>query len=673
MDKVEIKGAIKGYLRLPLYMLIPIVLTLVSLCVYENKFIMHSVVIVALYAVVAVVSYIVLQKRCIKSLVDMATQIETSQRSSIENMVIPYAILEKTGRIMWENNSFTSIFGEQTEHMKNVSSLFKEIGAEELRALDNERKNIYINYNDRNYLATLDKITQGEAVEEEVTLYALMLFDETEKVLLSKKLEAQKLVVANISIDNYEEMISTVDEVKASLLQGVTERKIRKYFGAADAIIKKLEKDKFFLVFPKRFLGNLVEDKFSILEEIKNTKFGNDLQVTISVGIGLNGETYAKDFEYAKTAMSLALGRGGSQVVIKEGREVSIYGIKGKEITKNARVKARVKAEALREIMETRERILIMGHGIGDTDCVGAAIGIFAAARDLGKPANIILNTITRSLRPIIETFTEDEAFPEDLFITSERALEILDEDTLVVIVDTNRRSNSECPEIFNKTKNIVVIDHHRQGIDTITDTILSYIEPYASSTCEMVAEILQYFSDSIQITYQEADALYAGMLIDTNNFMAKTGVRTFEAAAYLRRMGAEASRVRKLLREDINAYKARAEIVRQATVYREAFAISVCDTPDLESPTVVGAQASNELLNIVGIKASFVLTEYRGKIFVSSRSIDEIDVQLVMERLGGGGHLNIAGAQIDDSTVDEVIEKIKGIIDDMIEEGLIK
>ncbi len=371
--------------------------------------------------------------------------------------------------------------------------------------------------------------------------------------------------------------------------------------------------------------------------------------------------------------MSLALGRGGSQVVIKEGREVSIYGIKGKEITKNARVKARVKAEALREIMETRERILIMGHGIGDTDCVGAAIGIFAAARDLGKPANIILNTITRSLRPIIETFTEDEAFPEDLFITSERALEILDEDTLVVIVDTNRRSNSECPEIFNKTKNIVVIDHHRQGIDTITDTILSYIEPYASSTCEMVAEILQYFSDSIQITYQEADALYAGMLIDTNNFMAKTGVRTFEAAAYLRRMGAEASRVRKLLREDINAYKARAEIVRQATVYREAFAISVCDTPDLESPTVVGAQASNELLNIVGIKASFVLTEYRGKIFVSSRSIDEIDVQLVMERLGGGGHLNIAGAQIDDSTVDEVIEKIKGIIDDMIEEGLIK
>lgn len=653
-------------------MLIPISIAAVGLGIYEHRLILPVVLFVAVYAIISISAYITLQKRCISSLMDLATQIENSQKEFIAKMPIPYAVVDKDGKIMWHNDCFEGLVGDSVNGVTSISSIFNEIHKDTLKK-HGDSFVTEVHYNDSIFQVAFDKINETDSITEDIELFALMLFDETEKAKLYEQLDAQKLVVANISVDNFEEIIEEVDDVKSSLLQAVIERKIRKYFGEADAIIRKLEKDRYFLVFPKRFLNKLKEDKFSVLEDIKNTKVGNELQFTVSIGMGLNGDGFTKNAEYAKTATNLALGRGGSQVVIKDGGDVSIYGIKGKEITKNARVKARVKAQALKELMSVRERIIVMGHEIGDADCLGAAIGIACAAKNLGKPVNIVINTITKSLRPIMESFINDEDTPEDLFINNEHALDLVDKNTLIVVVDTNRPGNTECPELLNKSSAVVVFDHHRQGTDIITDPILSYIEPYASSTCEMVAEILQYFSEDIRISPKEADSLYAGMIIDTSNFMAKTGVRTFEAAAYLKRMGAETGRVRILLREDINAYKARAEIVRQAMVYRDAFAISICNISELESPTVVCAQAANELLNIVGIKASFVLTEYNDKIYVSSRSIDEIDVQRMMERLGGGGHLNIAGAQIENSTLDSVTDRIRDIIDTTIEEGLVK
>ena len=259
------------------------------------------------------------------------------------------------------------------------------------------------------------------------------------------------------------------------------------------------------------------------------------------------------------------------------------------------------------------------------------------------------------------------------MFINSEMAIELTNNDTLVMVVDTNRPNYTDCPEILKKTKSIVVFDHHRQGSEVVENPILSYIEPYASSTCEMIAEVLQYFTENIKLTSCEADAIYAGILIDTNNFMQKTGVRTFEAAAYLRRCGAEVTRVRKMLRNDMEDYKARAEVMRHAEVYRGAFAISVCPADKVESPTVVCAQSANELLNIIGIKASFVMTEYQNKIFISSRSIDEINVQLIMERLGGGGHASIAGAQLSNCSVEEAKQKIRDLLDELTEKGEIE
>ncbi len=333
---------------------------------------------------------------------------------------------------------------------------------------------------------------------------------------------------------------------------------------------------------------------------------------------------------------------------------------------KETRTKAQAKALALRDLMAERERIYVMGHHIADEDTLGAGIGLYCAARVLGKKAQIILDTVTTSLRPFVECFSPASGYPDDLFLSGERALTQADENALLIVVDTNRPSYTACPELLSVIPTVIVYDHHRQGDEVIENAALSYIEPYASSASELIAEVLQYFGKEVHLSEAEADALYAGILIDTNNFMTKTGVRTFEMAAYLRRCGAETTRVRKRMRNDMAAYKARAEAIRRAEVYRGAFAISICPAQDIESPTVACAQAANELLNIVGIKASFVLTDYKDKIYISARSIDEINVQHIMERLGGGGHMSAAGAQLVDCTVEAAEQIIKDTIDEM-------
>lgn len=445
-------------------------------------------------------------------------------------------------------------------------------------------------------------------------LTAVYLFDETEKNQYMRENQEQKMVAGLVYIDNYDEALDSIEDVKRSLLVALIDRKVNKYFTELDALVRKIEKDKYFVVLKYQYLAKLREDRFSLIEDVKTVKVGNEMAVTLSIGIGANGESYTQNYEYARMSIDLALGRGGDQVVVRDGEDITYYGGKTQQVERNTRVKARVKAHALREIIESREHVIIMGHSISDVDSLGAAIGIYCAAKVLGKKAQIVLNEITSSLRPLVECFTEEKGYPADLFIKNEEALMLTNENTLVVVVDVNRPSYTECPELLKCTQTVCVFDHHRQTNEVIENPVLSYVEPYASSACEMIAEVLQYFSENIRLAPCEADCIYAGILIDTNNFMTKTGVRTFEAAAYLRRAGAEVTRVRKMLRNDMAAYKARAEAVRHAEVYRGAFAISICPADEVESPTIVCAQAANELLNIVGIKASFVLTEYQGK-----------------------------------------------------------
>ena len=417
-------------------------------------------------------------------------------------------------------------------------------------------------------------------------------------------------------------------------------------------------------------LNELKEKKFDILEDVKTINIGNEMAVTISMGIGADAGSFAKNSEYAKIAIDLALGRGGDQVVLKDGSKIQYFGGKTQAVEKNTRVKARVKAHALKEFMNTKEKVVVMGHRLPDADSFGAAIGIYRAAKTLNKKAYIVIDNPTSSIIPLMNTFRDNQDYEADMFVNNHEAKEIMDDNTLLVVVDTNKPSITQCEDLLYMAKMIVVLDHHRQGSDTIRNSVLSYIEPYASSASEMVAEILQYFTEGIRIRNVEADSIYAGIMIDTDNFMQKTGVRTFEAAAFLRRCGADVTRVRKMLRNDMDEYKAVAHAVSRAEVYRDAFAIAIFNGEGLESPTIGGAKAANQLLDISGIKASFVITEYNEKIYISARSIDEVNVQLVMEKLGGGGHMSIAGAQLTGCTVKEAVDTIKETLDNMLAEG---
>lgn len=684
MEEVKYAGKLKRYLQAPIYMIGFFVIGNAVMYFYNVKYGVVTSAAIALYFLLVFEGYRYCNNKINEEILDFAAHYGMVQKKLLDDMMIPYALMDDGGKLLWMNQEFASITGKDRHYRKSITSIFQEITRESLHRSEGDEFCVKVNFNDRIYTAGMRRMNFAEntnmsdneivmVADEMNTLIALFLFDETELEYYKEENENQKLVAGLVYIDNYEEVFDSIEEVKKSLLTAIIDRKINKYFQNVNAIVRKLDRDKFFVVIQQSHLKTLEKDKFSILEEIKSTKAGNELEITLSMGFGANGDSYAQNAEFARAAIDLALGRGGSQAVIKDGEDVSYYGIRGKEIEKNTRVKARMKAQALREIMETREDIIIMGHSIADVDSFGAAIGLYCAARELGKNVRIVLNTVTTSLKPLVESFTEQNGYAPDMFIDSETALETADARTLVILVDTNRPSYADCPELLERSDSVVVFDHHRHGNEQVQGPLLSYIEPYASSTCEMIAEVLQYFSDKVDLRPNEADSVYAGILIDTNNFMTKTGVRTFEAAAYLRRCGAEVTRVRKLLREDMGAYKARAEVVRNAEVYRGFFAISIFEAGEIESPTVVGAKAANELLNIVGIKASFVITEYQNKIYISSRSIDEIDVQVIMERLGGGGHLNVAGAQIENSSVEEVKNRIKEILDTLLEEGEIK
>ena len=557
-----------------------------------------------------------------------------------------------------------------------MTNLFPELTRDKLPT--EQEAEIAFQYEEKDYRAVMRPISLQRLLEESGLvepegnndLTALYLFDETELNQYIRQKEDEKLVTGLLYLDNYEEALNSVEEVRRSLLVALIERKLNKYFGEVDGLIKKLEKDKFILVMRQRSLEELKKKRFNILEDVKTVNIGNDMAVTISIGIGINAPSYSQNYEYARIAIDLALGRGGDQVVIKDREQMTYFGGKSQQMGKSTRVKARVKAHALREFMVSKDKVVVMGHKIPDVDSIGAGIGIYRAAKSLNKKTHIVVNNPTMSVRPIIQTFKDNPDYDENMFIDSDEARAIVDDNTVVVVVDTNKPSYTECEDLLHMSKTIVVLDHHRQGSEVIQNAVLSYIEPYASSACEMVAEILQYFSDDIRIYNIEADALYSGIIIDTNNFTSKTGVRTFEAAAFLRRCGADVTRVRKMFRDDVQSYRAKAEAIRHVETYKGCFAIAVCPTEGVDSPTVVASQAANELLNIDSVKATFVLTDYQNKIFISARAIDEVNVQLVMERMGGGGHINMAGAQLPGATVEEAIAQLKITLDQMIHEG---
>lgn len=600
------------------------------------------------------------------------------QHRILTGLPVPYGLMDESGRILWGNDRLCQLFKLEKNYCRPLWELLPEVKKKDF-PLGWDQYVRHIELGEEFYRLEIDNVPiPEEMVSLEMIgvqgadggLYTVYLFDETEPVRNMRDRENEKLVVGLIYLDNYDEVLESIEEVRRSLLVALIDRKINRYVTRMDGLIKKIEKDKYLVLIKKRYVAGMKEDKFALLEDVKTVSIGNDMSVTISIGLGMGGDSYSKNYDYARAAIDMALGRGGDQAVIRDRESISYYGGKSQQMEKNTRVKARVKAHALRELIESSEKVLIMGHSIGDVDSFGAGIGVRRIAASLGKRAYIVADTVGALLRPMLDRVQANLDSEEPLLISGEKAMEMVDASTLVIVVDVNRPSYTECPGIMAKANNIVVLDHHRQMAERLDNAVLSYVEPYASSTCELVAEILQYVDEDVRISSSEADLMYAGIVVDTNNFVNKTGVRTFEAAAFLRRSGADVVRVRKLLRDKMDDYKARAAAVSQAEIFEQAYAISVCPADGLESPTVVGAQAANELLNIVGVKASFVLTEHNGAIYVSARSIDEVNVQVIMEKFGGGGHMTIAGAQLRDCSIQDAKELVKQTVTKMVEEG---
>ena len=678
-NHIKLKKQFSSYFDAPIWLGIALALVNIAILFLDALSGVVLLVFTVIYGIIVLTKRAQNRKAFTNELVSFATEYGQVQKRLLKNLAIPYAVLDETGRVMWTNFEFDRVVHKEKVVRKQLSAIFPSLTKDTLPSGD-ENVRQRIEYEGCSFRVEMRRIPLESMVQDsdvideaagyEGALIALYLFDETAEKLALQEVDDQSIVVGFIYIDNYDEALEGLEDVRKSILIALIDRQVNKYIASVDGICSKIEKDRYLIVLRKRALSQLQAGHFSLLTEVKTVNIGNEMAITLSMGFGQDGLTYAQNYEFARSAIDLALGRGGDQAIVKMPGNIVYYGGKTQQIEKTTRVKARVKSEALKEIISTRDKVFIMGHRMGDIDCLGAGAGVYRVCRTLGKEAHIVLNEVSSSLRPIVDLFKNNPEYPADLFLTSEQAIQRVDEDCALIVVDVNRPSITECPELLRLCKSIVVLDHHRRGSETIENATLSYIEAYASSACEMVAEILQYVDESMKITQAEADALYAGMVMDTDNFQTKTGVRTFEAAAFLRRSGADVTRVRKLFRENADEYRARADAVSRAEIYREEYAISECLATNIESPTVAGAQAANELLNIRGVKASFVLTDYHDQIYVSARSIDEVNVQIVMEHMGGGGHMGIAGAQLPGKTLEEAREILCRTIDDMIRDG---
>ena len=654
---------LRNYLRWPIFPAVLSILMAVLICVANWETGLLVFLLALICGGICLRLYAVSGAEINRAMIGFSAATDSMQARLAENLDLCYALLDRSGAFSYQNTAMTALLAAQHKNPRRLDELFPELNPEELAKIT-ESADYHLS---RGELRLRVRLVREKLGNDKV--FALYFYDETALLKLREEEESRRLTAGLLYLDNYEEAMESVDDVRRPLLTAMIDRKIVRYFDGMQAIMKKLEKDKYFFVMERRHLRELYETQFDILEQVKTVNIGNEMRITLSIGIGDGGATYAQCYDFARQAIDMALGRGGDQAVVKDGENIHYFGGKTNSKEKTTRVKARVKAHAFRELIENKDRLLIMGHKLMDIDSLGAAVGIWRIAATMGKEAHIVSSAVNNAIRPMLARFQNGD-YPEDMFIPEEKALQLLDEGTVLVVVDTNRPSMVEGPRLLDAAKTIVVLDHHRQSQDSIRNAQLSYVETYASSACEMVAEVVQYISDEVKIRAVEADAMYAGIVIDTHNFQNQTGVRTFEAAAFLRRNGADVTRVRKLFREKLDDYRAKSEAIHNAEIYREHFALSFCDSEGLESPTVVGAQAANDLLDVIGVKASIVATTFREKVFLSARAIDEVNVQVMMEKLGGGGHRTIAGAQLANMTQEEAMNQVKQVIDEMLLKG---
>lgn len=601
-----------------------------------------------------------------KYIQDLAVDIDEVTKKAILNLPLPLCILEFDGSITWYNTRFHEMTEKEDTLGMNIENLVKNI---DLRKVLNENKELYTNikYKDRDYTIVYNviKSDQGEKAK-----YLMMLYwiDKTEYLNLESKYNEEKNVIATIQVDGYDEVLQSAPEERRPLINVEIDKILASLEVSCNGALEKTSKDKYFLVLSKNELDKLEADKFSILDKIREINQENNLPVTISMGIGIEGKTINENFKLAQGALDLALGRGGDQAVIKTKDKSIFYGGKSKAVEKKTKVKSRLIGHALREIILESKEIYIMGHKYPDMDAMGAAVGIYDICKSCNKNANIVLNASNDSIDEFVNRIKNSNYYT-NVFIFKDDAIKNCTKDTLVIVVDTHRPNFTECPELLKMSEKIVVIDHHRRGVEFINDTVLLFHETYVSSTCEMVTELVQYMEEDVKINKLTAEGLMAGISLDTKNFAFKTGVRTFEAASYLKKAGADTIEVKKLFNSNLEDFITKAEIIQSTKVINNKICLAYCNA-DINNINIVVAQAADELLSIKDVEASFVLGKTKsGTIFISARSLGSINVHVLMEKLGGGGHIDIAGAQLENVSLEEGYKMVSDIIKQYLEE----
>ena len=560
-----------------------------------------------------------------KYIENLSLDIDETTKKAIMNLPIPLCILEFDGNISWYNNKFYDMTESPDLLGENIDNIIKNLN---LRKVLNENKEMYtdVTYKDREY-TVIYNVIKNEQNKQVKYLMMLYWIDKTDYLSLAQKYEEEKNVIMLIQVDGYDEVLKSASEEKRSLISVEIERILFGLENSLQAAVKKTAKDKYIVIANQRSLSKLQENKFTILDTIRNITYSNTLPVTISIGVGREGNSIHENIKWAAGALDLALGRGGDQAIVKTKDKFEFYGGKSKAVEKTTKVKSRLIGHALKEIVSQSNNIYIMGHKYPDLDAMGAAVGIYDICKSLKKETYIVLDQVNESIDEFVSRLNKQEYY-KDLFINKEEAIKNCTKDTLVVVVDTHRPSYTECEELLGISKKIAVIDHHRRGVEFIQDTVLSFHEIYVSSTCEMVTEVVQYLEDDVKINKLTAEGLLAGISLDTKFFAFKTGVRTFEAASYLKKAGADTTEVKKLFRTNVEDFKTKAEIISNTHIIDNRICISYSKMKS-ENINVVIAQAADELLTVKNVEASFVLGEKNGIIFISARSLGKINVHV--------------------------------------------
>lgn len=592
---------------------------------------------------------------------DFSFKLDTATRNTLMSLPFPLIITGIKGNIVWYNQKMKDVFKQEEILGKLITNVIKGIDLKKITgSKENHFKYIKIKERYYNVYTSIVHIEENKASNEDIILF--YFYDMTE----AKEIYDNRESVMLIEVDNLDQILKTVEEAQRPMLVAEIEKTIYNYGQSMNALIRKYSSNKYVLTVQERYLNEEINKKFDILDVIREINFGNKLSVTLSIGVGRGGKTPFENHNYASSAKELALGRGGDQVVVKNGEKLSFFGGKTKEVEKRTRVRARVIAHALRDLINESTTVFIMGHKNPDVDCLGAAVGLNSIIRTFKQESYIVMDPPYTGVKLLLDKLKKETDY-EEVFISSEDCMSKMDVNSLMILVDVHNKGYVLNMELVKAMQKIVIIDHHRKSTDYIENTILSYMEPYASSTSELITEIIQYIVEKPKLKQLEAEALLAGICVDTKNFYFKTGVRTFEAASFLRRLGADTVDVKKLFSDDLDTYIKRAEIIKSAKVENN-IAISVC--PPYIKDTVLAAQAADELLNITGIQASFVFVKIEDDIYISGRSLGEVNVQVIMEALGGGGHMNIAATKLSNISIEEAVEALKEAIEKNLMEG---